>query len=124
MTVENATHFTIDSTLEAGRSVADRHADERLLHNVGIGVDAQSRCLENINDSASAIAELGTSVLSLDLYANEEWVSGISDWGDEMDLLFGPSAWAAFSSLTERMCSGFIIDVTEAVDRPRWVPRP
>ncbi len=124
MAVENATHFTFDSTREAGRGMADRHADERWLHSLGIRVDTQNCGLEEIGDSAALLTKLGTKVLSVDLYAGEEWVSGISDWGDEMDLLFSDSAWVAFSTLTERMCSGFIIDEIEAVDRPRWVPRP
>jgi hypothetical protein len=116
--IEGATNFTIDSTAPAGRSGADQLDDESSLLALGVRADDRRRVLKPMSGVEATLATLGPRVLSVDLYADQAWVAGISDWGDEMDVLFGDAAWAELVAVIERFSLGSIVDQAEALSRP------
>jgi hypothetical protein len=118
--VEGATRFTIDSTTAAGRSQAEDLEDRASLNAVGVDPDVRQPALRPIHGLWEALADVGPRVLSVDLYADREWIAGISDWGDEFDVLFGDTAWSALSSAVKRLCPSAIVDQAEARSRPTF----
>lgn len=121
--IEGATNFTINSTVLAGRSKAERLDDERLLQALGIEANSHQRTLRPIHGIEAALAAVGPRVLSIDIYSDEAWVAGISDWGDEMDVIFSDRAWEALSIEIAQTCPGLVIDHAEALSRPTFTGR-
>ncbi len=110
--------FTIDSTTQPGRTKHNAASDAGLLRSLGIEADDQKRELLPIDGHYSTLAELGPSVLSIELYADRAWVSGISDWGDDLSALFDDAALSQLLLVIERLDPTLKIDVIEAKSRP------
>lgn len=116
--LEGVDAFTIDSTTLAGRTGHDAADDARLLRSLGLKADDQRRILHPLAGHSSTLVELETRVLSIDLYAGRAWVSGVSDWGDELDALFEIEAFSELTMAIEGMEATPRFDVIEAGSRP------
>lgn len=115
---EGATNFTIDSTTPPGRDTAEVATDAALLASIGVRVDDPQRLLRPIREAAGVLADLGPRVLSVDLYADRAWVAGVSDWSDEMDVLFRETAWATLQAAINDTCPNAVVDQAQARSRP------
>lgn len=112
--------FTLDSTTQPGRSKHDAARDTELLRSLGIEADDQGRELHPLDGHYSTVAELGPRVLSIDLYTGRAWVSGISDWGDDLSALFDDEAFSQLLLVIERLDPTLKVDVIEATSRPTF----
>jgi hypothetical protein len=121
---DGATNFTMDSTTRPGRSKADAARDQALLASLGVRADERRLALIPLQGVEDVVAELGPRVLSADLYADRSWVAGISDWGDEMDVLFDGAAWEALAPAIDGLSPNSIVDRTEALSRPNFSAGP
>ncbi len=112
--------FTIDSTTQAGRSKDNAARDAELLRSLGIQADDRRRELHPLEGHYSTLAELGPRVLSIELYADRAWVSGISDWGDDLSALLDDESFSQLLLVSERLDPGLKLDVIEAGSRPTF----
>jgi hypothetical protein len=120
--MEGATSFCVDSTTAPGRNRLQRLDDKRLLQAVGLEPDNRDRALRPVAGLEAALELLGSTVLSVDLYSEDGWVAGVSDWGEEIDALFGPKSWTRLSSLIASISPPPVVALAEAVSRPAFRP--
>lgn len=109
---QGANQFSWDPT-PARRRPRQREAVELAASTAPSG--SQLSALEHL---APLVAAVGPIVLSLNLYADDLWIAGISDWGDNLDVLFTPVTWRILEKDTIDL--GVPYDIAEVPERPRW----
>jgi hypothetical protein len=118
--LEGADAFTIDSTTQAGRSGSESSEDLAFLRSLGMAVDDRRRDLRPIDGHLEILKVLGDRVLSIDLYAQRQWVAGISDWGDDIAALFEEAHWRKLRDVVGRLEPPPKVDVAEVTGRPEY----
>jgi hypothetical protein len=121
--------FVVDLSLEEG---ADRYAidaarDKRASSPKG--TSALSTLLKSapteyglrpIGDLAPVLVDAGLDVVSINLYAQSAWISGISDWGSSLSVLFDMDTWQRLRTALDSSASAPLpYEVAEALSRPR-----
>lgn len=120
MEFEGADNFVVDPTTDIGRSPLEVMEDSRVLRALGGAADAESRGLRSLGIRSALVARLATRVLQVDLYAGEEWVAGVSDWGASVALLFGDQGWRRVNEALAAENLASEVDWAEALARPRY----
>jgi hypothetical protein len=80
--------------------------------------DTPAGGLRPIDDLASVVVEVGPTVMNLNLYSKEGWVAGVSDWGDDIDVLLETDVWFRLKPVLEAYTPRISFDITEAEGRP------
>ena len=68
--------------------------------------------------SSDTVVDASTEVVALNVYADDGWVAGISDWGDNISVLFSVQNWERLAAVIERLDPRPTYDVAEAESRP------
>lgn len=107
---EGASWFTCDPPVSTGRLLA---ADQP---------GNPSRDTPNRIESPADLIEVGVGAVALNLYRSDGWVAGISDWGDDIDVLLPPGPWDFLKEYLGAAVSNASYDVAEAMARtpPPW----
>ena len=108
---QHADSFAIEP-LGWNRSVKKRELDQLLSPQV------DDDGLRPVSDLTSLIIDVGPTVMSLNLYAQRGWVAGVSDWGDNIDVLLERDVWQRAKAFIEMFTPAVSYDVTEAAMRP------
>lgn len=121
--------FVVDLSLEEG---ADRYAidagrDRR--DPTPKGTSALSTLLQPapteyglrpIGDMVPVLVDAGPDAVSINLYEQSGWISGISDWGSNLSVLFDVDAWQRLRTALDSSASAPLpYEVAEALGRPR-----
>lgn len=114
--IELADGFTIESDLDITNRRSPNANPESLVE-VGMR-DGDSSILLSLSNNLETVKKAGPRVLSLNLYAGREWIAGISDFGDDLDVLYSPDAWAEFTRALDNLHPCPETDVEEATSRP------
>lgn len=85
-----------------------------------MAVDDRRRDLRPIDGHLEILKVLGDRVLSIDLYAQRQWVAGISDWGDDIAALFEEAHWRKLRDVVGRLEPPPKVDVAEVTGRPEY----
>ncbi len=117
--LERADGFVLDTTTRPGRSRSEAAEDRRLLSLLGGLPEDQQMPLEPIGDNLDVLGSLGNRILCVNLYISDLWVAGVSDWGDDIDVLFDEPGWLALNDTIDRSEMDPTVDVAIAESRPR-----
>lgn len=108
--------------LEAVNGVAWRDSDHSSSPAVAVlKAHVPPDELQPLAGYVESISVAGPEVMELNLYTDNLWVAGISDWGDDLGLLVSTSSLRRFTALLEEAHVSF--DLEEIEDRPTWNSR-
>jgi hypothetical protein len=117
---EKADGFVLDTTTRPNRTKVEAGEDRRLLSLIGGFPEDQQSSLQPIGGALDVLGSLADRILCVNLYVSDLWVAGVSDWGDDIDILFDEPAWLALDGVIDRLGVSLTrIDVAEAESRPR-----
>lgn len=118
---EQALWFTIDAAEDPSKQPSPELSP--LLHRL-FSVPLMDNKYRRLNEVDEAVVQVGTKVTSLNLFSNQGWVAGTSDWGSTVDVLFRQVVWQAFLLEIEEFLSHGAYHTVEAQTRPPMRKNP
>jgi hypothetical protein len=118
--LEGVNAFTIDSTPEMGRRKRHTPEDEALLRSLGLEEHRHRGELLPLAAAHPILAEIGPRILDISLYADGDWVGGISDWADGIGALFDEEAYSQLMAAIQGLGVAVGVDVAEVTSRPSF----